>query len=250
LTLAGLLHARWQILRVADFLEVEVMQDEDSPQGWVLSYGDGSDEENVADEDYVDAHLRLITALLKCGATWWAFRCGRQPRATDLIDLLSHECGSWIPPAIESAKVLPAVAGLIRLIALPHPTVGGCYFVRQGMRVKIGQSANIAKRLKEAATFNPDPMDLVAFEVGDPPKLEREHHARWDRYRQKVGGRRSEWFSIEGALALWLIERNGGRFECGAPCLSRDVGREVGAACHFPVPQQGDRCHIHRNRDG
>ena len=81
------------------------------------------------------------------------------------------------------------------------------YVARQGDFVKIGRSTRLKARLtslskggcKRPPGLKPGPVTLVGLFEGD---LEYRLHHQWQGFR--VG--QTEWFEVEGALALWLSE--------------------------------------------
>lgn len=81
------------------------------------------------------------------------------------------------------------------------PICAGTYFVRCGSRVKIGSSKNIAKRLGDAGTFSPYPLELIAFteDVADEARF----HERFERFRVASGGR--EWFVLAPEILQFVV---------------------------------------------
>jgi hypothetical protein len=67
--------------------------------------------------------------------------------------------------------------------------LGNVYFLQCGGLIKIGFARDVAKRLAELQTGNPEPLKLVAVIPGCLPSVERRYHREFATAR-----RRGEWF--------------------------------------------------------
>lgn len=81
--------------------------------------------------------------------------------------------------------------------------VCGVYFAECGPFVKIGQAANIGKRIRGMALVNPYDVELVCVvpcvDRASAVACEREFHRRFHAYRHRL-----EWFRREGDLDAYL----------------------------------------------
>ena len=91
-------------------------------------------------------------------------------------------------------------------LVLDWPTsdlkIGGIYYIRSGLYVKIGVSGNIAKRVRALRSGSPKRLALAAWEGGRHDQ-ERRLHTEFKHLR--VSG---EWFKFNGAISARVGELN------------------------------------------
>lgn len=92
----------------------------------------------------------------------------------------------------------PAVEAMDRSVAKRDGS--RVYFARAGDRIKVGWSKNVATRIAQLQTGNPDPIQLLATTPGGR-SLEREVHSRFADAR--VTG---EWFSATPELLAYIAD--------------------------------------------
>lgn len=100
-----------------------------------------------------------------------------------------------------SVSDVDGCAALRRASTWPAPR-RGVYFIRPGSQpfVKIGHATDVARRLDTLQTAHYEPLRVLRVVDGDRQR-ERWLHARFA--AQHVRG---EWFRIDGALAVYLLE--------------------------------------------
>lgn len=119
--------------------------------------------------------------------------------------IFNHMCGVFIPDSSVSFDLPPKAGKLpFKLFELKPPAGSGVYYIQIGRRVKIGQSRNIASRLRALATSAPELPRLVGYEINSEAKTrEQDLHRQWQKFRKH-----GEWFEIEGELLDYIVTIN------------------------------------------